>query len=41
MGEYDVFENFRKMCLETYELDPRKSLSAPELVLEAALKKLK
>ena len=26
----DVFENFRKMCLEIYELDPTKFLSAPE-----------
>ena len=25
----DVFEKFRKMCLEIYELDPGKFLSAP------------
>ena len=24
----DVFENFRKMCLEIYELDPAKKISA-------------
>ena len=27
----DVFENFRNMCLKTYELDLAKFLSAPEL----------
>ena len=27
----DVFENFRKMCLEIYELDPAKFISAPRL----------
>ena len=27
----DVFENFRNMCLEIYELDPAKFLSAPGL----------
>ena len=26
-----VFENFRNMCFETYELDPAKFLSAPGL----------
>ena len=25
----DVFENFRKICLEFYEIDPTKFLSAP------------
>ena len=25
----DVFENFRNMCFEIYELDPAKFLSAP------------
>ena len=33
----DVFENFRKMCLEIYELDPEKFLSAPELIWQVAL----
>ena len=27
----DVFENFRKMCLEIYKLDPTKLLSTPGL----------
>ena len=27
----DVFEKFRNMCLEIYELDPAKFLSAPGL----------
>ena len=27
----DVFENFRKMCLKSYERDPTKFLSAPGL----------
>ena len=27
----DVFENFRKMCLKIYQLDPAKFLSVPEL----------
>ena len=27
----DVFENFRKMCLKIYHLDPLKHLSAPGL----------
>ena len=37
----DVFENFRNICLETYELDPAKFLSAPGLAWQAALKKTK
>ena len=37
----DVFENFRKMFLEIYELDPAHFPSAPELVWQAALKKTK
>ena len=37
----DVFENFRNMCLEIYELDPAKFLSAPVLVWQASLKKTK
>ena len=35
----DVFENFRKMCLKIYHLDPVKGFSAPELAWDAALKK--
>ena len=34
----DVFENFRNVCLQIYELDPAKFLSAPELAWQAALK---
>ena len=37
----DVFENFRNMYFEIYELDPAKSLSAPGLAWQAALKKTK
>ena len=36
-----VFENFRNMFLEIYELDPPKSLSVLGLAWQAALKKLK
>ena len=37
----DVFENFRKMCLKIYQLDPAKFLSAPGLAWQvAALKKI-
>ena len=35
----DVFENFRNRCLETYELDPTKFLSAPGLAWQEVLKK--
>ena len=35
----DVFENFPKMCLEIYKLDPIKFISVPGLVWQAALKK--
>ena len=35
----DVFENLRKKCWKIYHLDPAKSLSAPGLAWEAALKK--
>ena len=35
----DVFENFRNMCIEIYELDPTHFLSAPELAWQACLKK--
>ena len=34
-------ENFKDMCLEIYELDPAKFLSAPGLAWQAALKKTK
>ena len=37
----DVLENFRNMCLEIYELDPAKFLSAPGLAWQAAFKKTK
>ena len=35
----DVFENFRNMCLEMYQLDHAKFLSTPGLAWQAALKK--
>ena len=49
LGEYHdlyvqsdkVFENFRNMCINIYELDPAKFLSAPGLAWQAALKKTK
>ena len=34
----DVFENFRKKCLEYYALDPAHYYTAPELSWNAALK---
>ena len=37
----DVFENLRTMCLEIYEVDPVKLISAPGLAWQAALKKTK
>ena len=37
----DVFENFRKMCLKIYQLDPVKFLAAPRLAWQAALKRQK
>ena len=37
----DVFESFRNICLEIYELNPAKFLSAPRLACQAALKKTK
>ena len=37
----DVFENFRNMFLEIYELDRAKFFSAPGLPWQAALKKTK
>ena len=35
----DVFENFRNMCIEVYELDPAQFLSLPGLAWQACLKK--
>ena len=35
----DVFEKFRKMCLEIYQLDPAKFLSTPGLDCIVSLKK--
>ena len=35
----DVFENFRNMCLEIYELDPVYFVSAPRLAWQACIKK--
>ena len=35
----DVFDNFRKICLKIYELDPVKFISASGLAWKAALKK--
>ena len=37
----DLFENFRNMCLEIYELNPAKFLSATGLAWELGLKKTK
>ena len=37
----DVFENFRDMCLEMYELDPVHFLNAPGLACIADFKKTK
>ena len=34
----DVFENFRNMCLNLYELNPEKFLPALGLAWQAALK---
>ena len=36
-----VFENYKNMCLEIYEFDPAKLLSAPELACQADIKKAK
>ena len=35
----DVFENFRKACIKTYELDPAHFISLPGLPWQACLKK--
>ena len=37
----DIFENFRNMCLNIYELDPVYFVSAPGLAWQACLKKTK
>ena len=37
----DVFENFRNMCLEIYELDPVYFVSAPGLAWQACFNKTK
>ena len=39
LSSADVFENFRKMCLKIYLLDPAKFLSVPGLARQA-LKKI-
>ena len=36
---YDVYEYFRNMCLNIYELDPVHFVSAPGLAWQACLKK--
>ena len=52
LGEYHLYlksdillltvsENFRKMCIAIYHLDPAKFLTAPGLAWQAALKRLK
>ena len=35
----NVLESFKKICLEIYELDPVKFISAPGIAWHAALKK--
>ena len=37
----DVFENYREMCLEIYELDHENFFSAPGLAWQAVLKQSK
>ena len=37
----DVFENFRKLCLEYYKLDPCHYFSSPGLAWDAMLKMTK
>src|SRR5207302_426101 len=34
----DIFENFRKMCLESYELDPAHRFTSPGIAWLACLK---
>ena len=36
---FDVFENFRDMCLKIYKLDPAHYFTAPGLAWDACLKK--
>ena len=36
----DVFENFRNVCIEVYELDPAHFISAPGLAWQVCLKKI-
>ena len=35
----DVFENFRKLCLEYYQIDPSYTVSAPGFTWQAGMKK--
>ena len=37
----DIFENFRKACIKTYELDPAHFISLPGLAWQACLKKIR
>ena len=37
----DILEDFRKICIEIYELDPAKFHSVPRLVWQEALQKTK
>ena len=37
----DVFENFRNICLEIYELDPARFFTVSELAWQGTLKKTK
>ena len=36
----DVFENFKNMCIDIYELDPTKFLSGQGLAQQATLKRM-
>ena len=35
----DVFENFENLCIEIYQLEPARLLTAPELAWKETLKK--
>ena len=37
----DIFDDFRNICLKTYELDPTNFFSTPGLAWQAALKRTK